>query len=197
MIRHMPIVPTLLAMDHPGQQVTNYPCCKEREPRVVRNPLMKHLTPLVKGAFSLWKTFAGLTHIALALAVSVSGRGGGCLCHILQSLLDLIQNLFGSLLLGLILPFMALIAGGGYLSRLLRSGLLRDGYRDWIARWEGLLNGMVEPCIEVLLRVLGQLIVWRTLRRLTLLSIRSGLAADTGCVRHTSPPGHLEPIPLT
>jgi hypothetical protein len=42
-----------------------------------------------------------------------------------------------------------------------------DVDRDWIARGEGLLDGMVEPCIEVLLRVLGQIVVGRTFSRLT------------------------------
>ena len=55
-------------------------------------------------------------------------------------------------LLGLILTSSALATGGGggYLPWDLRDGLFGDRHRDRIAGREGLLNRMVEPCIEVL-----------------------------------------------
>jgi hypothetical protein len=72
------------------------------------------------------------------------------------------------------------LRGTGSLIRAIGLRAFGDGDRDWIAGWEGLLDGMVEPRIEVHLRVLSQIVVREALRRLTLLPVRRGLTASMG-----------------
>jgi hypothetical protein len=56
----------------------------------------------------------------------------------------------------------ALAAGGGgrRLPWDLCDALLGDGHRDQMAGREGLLDGMVKPCIEIFVRVLGKVAIW-------------------------------------